>query len=50
MVPLEWHVNHGKLCFMTNMDVEKYKLNHWILNFDLSKRSLKLSNYFVKHY
>jgi hypothetical protein len=22
VMPLEWHVNHDKLCFMTNMDVK----------------------------
>ncbi len=34
VVPLEWHVNHGKLCFMINMDVEKFKLNHGSFNFE----------------
>ncbi len=30
---LEWHVNNDKLCFIINMDVKKYKLNHWIFQF-----------------
>jgi hypothetical protein len=30
VVSLLWHVNHGKLYFVMNMDVEKSKLNHWI--------------------
>jgi hypothetical protein len=33
VMPLEWHVNNGKLCFMTNMDVENFKLNNSIFQF-----------------
>jgi len=27
VVPLYWHVNHEKLCFLNNMDIEKSKMN-----------------------
>jgi hypothetical protein len=25
VVPFYWHVNHGKLCLLNNMDIEKSK-------------------------
>jgi hypothetical protein len=26
VVPLQWHVNHGKLCLLNNMDIEKNQI------------------------
>lgn len=33
VVPLYWHVDHGKLCLITNMDVTKSKVNHSMFQF-----------------